>query len=789
MPNVQCHHCGQMFPKAQRRKGRCHYCYGNAGYCRDCAWWELGPLPAQAGLPPALRPTNRRTGLSTISCFGAPPNQPADPQGVNLLTQMRHDCGLIDYQMTHHGFDADTGVHGHAYARDAGYGYATPGGAVANPAWNQAEPNAAPGLATWGGAVTNFDTLAPRLIDRFDALYMLDDGQHGGLEFNQMMRSLAVIFASAVERCQYVNDIYVHRRDAPTIAARHLDVCFTHGGNVFYVPTVEQAPARHALALAAVFEHVLLGKMSLSTAYFTIRDATGGGTLARRTIKLAAIVLHVFYAERPLDVVPNGANFNPERAHGYFTAESKRRLLSTSGNSWSDRAKNIWGALYAAFANGAHVPAGRGPTNDVRVRFPDANVQGHATLSPLQKYYLQSHPKMDATGLNVPNASPCELAVRERVISRLKAIARAGAVDPAYTGGGGPFANYQGQNNNALIEVLLDQILDDMNSEEYWFETSLGSYPLEHIYLPNQPAFYIKNQAELWTFQVNWEHVFPDCANVPNQTFTGFRMLPHMLAYQTDGRQNAKRWYIDWRNDKDQYLYDGFQFSFPDRPAFTNYSTAPRAPEPNTNYGNHQVVWSSDLRHRSVIGVGDKGVVYRSRLLLLQDLLCDIPMATGEAHGAADKALLVQRIFTHLALKVPAPGGPQVALGNWLAALVGRWNVLDHPVGMDSMQRVILQDRFNQPLTSIFECHVFGQMQIDRDAWALTLAKGAISPGNTDAGAPTDAWVGNVAALGGKPYVVTQYRAMLGGVAAPRNLTPLVLTNNAPILTQIGRAP
>jgi hypothetical protein len=771
MATFTCHHCGNVFNTTQRRKGSCRFCYGTkVSYCRDCAWWELGPLPAMSNLPDELRTSPSQSKGLVSRCMGKPPRT-VDPHGTDLISDMRNACGLFDYQMAYGGFDADHQAggptHGHGYDADDGYDYTNvPAQRDSDPELNVPEPVRAPGLLSGNvlsetPTIIPFSRLATAAVDKYDELYRRRESNPEAIAYNRMMRTLILIYFSAQERCGYINDICVHRHDAPRIAAKHLAICFS-GGSPVFVPPADRQTSGKALELM-VIEQLLKDKISLANAYFMLRKIVSDDAEGLEIIKMNLIILHVFMAVKPLDVIPNGTNFGPQNAHGYLTADIKGKILQENGTQFRDDAKKKIASLYSCFQHGAAFPAGG------RIRFADANINGLGTIQQEHKNYLQSMPKMDHTGVALANVSPCEKAVRSRIITRLKKIASQCTVEPAYQNVGEPFENFEQCKNDDDLSTLLDTIIEDMNSGKFWVETTSWDPLFSQYYISstNRANFCVLNQYQTARRDINWQHVFPDCANTPNATAPGTRHLPHMLAYVRDGRQNAKQWYMDWRNDKDQYLYDCFNFTVDERPTFANYSALCRAPEPNYQYGRHQIVWNSNVLDRSVISPGDKGVAYRSKLLLLQDLLCRVPLATGEYIADEDKAKLLQEILQGLLSH----------------GYIDRWDVLDLTGNVDSNQRVIRQPIHTRGTITLFECHIFGDMLLERDAFALTLSKGGMDPGHADGANP--AWIDTIRGYGAG-YHVTVFRSDPLSQVPRHQQIPGVLTSNRHI-TQVNR--
>jgi hypothetical protein len=159
---------------------------------------------------------------------------------------------------------------------------------------------------------------------------------------------------------------------------------------------------------------------------------------------------------------------------------------------------------------------------------------------------------------------------------------------------------------DALIEVMQKDLYVDQ-----CFDDSLARLLITRNDVVPKAWFPLKLQAK------RWSEIFPDCGF---DTSTVHCLDEHYAVLTGSSPRGSH--YVDWRNHKDLWLYDGFQIDARRRPLFCALSVQPIVPEPNPNYGSHTLLFKrSTTRHRSIHTFGDKQQPRRSMLLLLDDIL------------------------------------------------------------------------------------------------------------------------------------------------------------------------
>jgi hypothetical protein len=163
------------------------------------------------------------------------------------------------------------------------------------------------------------------------------------------------------------------------------------------------------------------------------------------------------------------------------------------------------------------------------------------------------------------------------------------------------------------IEDVTDRLIDTMQNHLYvdqCFDDVLARLITSNAGIIPRAWFPLKLQAKPYT------EIFPDC-NFDNSTV--YCLNEHYAAITGSSPRGSH--YVDWRNHKDLWLYDGFQIDARRRPLFCSLSVQPIVPEPNPNYGRHTLLFKrSTTRHRSIHTFGDKQQPRRSMLLLLDDI-------------------------------------------------------------------------------------------------------------------------------------------------------------------------
>jgi hypothetical protein len=394
---ANCHLCGAGDANKVPHRGdfKCPYCHATKGsdgtklhYCRKCAWWEIGPLPA--AIPEELEGED-----------APPPEDEAvgEPQDVPLI---KTPCATDrpSWKWTRHKLNDNR----KALFKDLKKKCDLVKGQLGNEAWKTAVNEAC------------------KLYD-----YLYFDRKATGVNAEAakkkrtMVHTLIVVYLSAYERCKKYKedtDKYIHRHDAPGFAAKHLGRCFFDGEGTL-IPTGKQELCKKVLG-SEIIERYLKGKLSVAQAHQHYRNLGLALAQGQEWFQLSTMVYHCCTGRRVPDA-PKGT-FNPVRAHGYLSKAHKDELYGADPNNertvvqaaqlplLQNAIKDKLGTLYATLG-WSDVPAGN--------RFPDGDVDGIDDLQALQKAYLQSMPKFDHTGDGKAGAPECEKNVRKRVLHRL----------------------------------------------------------------------------------------------------------------------------------------------------------------------------------------------------------------------------------------------------------------------------------------------------------------------------------------------------------------------------------
>jgi hypothetical protein len=178
------------------------------------------------------------------------------------------------------------------------------------------------------------------------------------------------------------------------------------------------------------------------------------------------------------------------------------------------------------------------------------------------------------------------------------------------------------------VEQVTDDLIESMQNRLYvdqCFDDVLARLITSNTGIIPRAWFPLKLQAKPWT------EIFPDCGFDGSTVY----VLDEHYAAITGSSPRGSH-YVDWRNHKDLWLYDGFQIDARRRPLFCSLSVQPIVPEPNTNYGRHALLFKrSTTRHRSIHTFGDKQQPRRSMLLLLDDLFYERKKKDGSAGQTA----------------------------------------------------------------------------------------------------------------------------------------------------------
>ena len=201
------------------------------------------------------------------------------------------------------------------------------------------------------------------------------------------------------------------------------------------------------------------------------------------------------------------------------------------------------------------------------------------------------------------------------------------------------------------------------------------------------------------TVDVALSRVFPACGFGVGDTFRS--VTDHYVA--TVGSSPRGAHYMDWRNHKDHWLYDGFDIPPARRPVFASLSMQPSFPEPNIIYGGHALFYKrTAINSRCIFNFGDKQQPRRSMLLLLDDLLFERKKKDSDAgQPATGRNKVVEDLLRR---------HDRLTLDDPLATVAQRWEravtgttVPYHPFGGDFL----------------IECQIFGPIDLDTDAWGF----------------------------------------------------------------------
>lgn len=681
-----CHQCGKALGETNRTAETCSYCFAkNVSLCPECAWWEIDPIPAPAGAPFLTEAAESRRDQLVQPCGEDQERTKKRERKLKkrreqTLKDMAKVCKLIQAQVKDKAFKA---------------------GALA-------------------------------ACEVYDAVYHDDsaDGPDAQAE-QRMLHTLIVLHLSAAEKCKgYVSDsrydeaaydprnrpeppdpsTLLHRHDAPLFAQRHLQTCFSTAGDPPFIPLGRR---RHAFAAIGtkVIERLLREKVNISKAHRTLhglRGEMGFNTDDLRTVlEIATKIYHACTAAAAPDASPG--NFDPRRAHGWLLDTHKAQIIQGGTRAFTESAKNRIGTLFASCQIAETAPVHR---------WPDVAIQGLALegLTDLHKQFLQSLPGFDHTGADHDShASPCEEEVRRRVQYRIKELL---SVDPAPDGMEEIFRRFvaDGKIDGDGPEKLLDAIVDTIKGRTCWFESSSNETVLK-LYLDSLRAgsdsFALANETLLRKWEVQWAEVLDQCPKSnPGSTagsFVGMRFHPLDLAGAKDSRQDSKDWYLDWRHDKDEVIYDCHDFPLEDLPNFTSLTFWPKAPEPNMTYGAHMTVWRPNLFDRAVFTVGDWGHPRRSIMLLLQDLISNGKRKDGSDYSSMSqrkKLMTFQRILLFVNERLLHPIAAELDTLNGL---------FDDAIGTDERFKGDKPGMSTDYIEAI-EAHLLGPVVLRRDA-------------------------------------------------------------------------
>lgn len=272
----------------------------------------------------------------------------------------------------------------------------------------------------------------------------------------------------------------------------------------------------------------------------------------------------------------------------------------------------------------------------------------------------------------------------------------------------------------AAMDTLLDALVQDIRDGGHWIEHTSKDGLFSA--LAHNKDLFLKTETYDAQQAIDWADVLALCPEGnPGGTggsFTGMDYDVTRVQGRTDGRENAWPWYMDWRVEKDRFLYDYNDLPPRELSNFASFTLwrYDECPSPYQTYGHHMIVLDPHVINldRAVITMGDKGHPRRSALLLLQDLLCKAKDKYGNDPPAAPV-----RMETLLRLIVHAGHRPQPVPDT--AGLRRHYkNLVTYHAWKD-----FRPDRFPAAMTQmlpVLEMHVFGPLR-PADALALYVAR------------------------------------------------------------------
>jgi hypothetical protein len=384
-----CHQCNKD-TGTDGRSGDCKVCYSKGvDFCQKCAMWELGPVDADVDLAAALRKAktdlsvqrqDRDKPKSSVSKIGD------EPLACDLFfATMETVCPFFKDQLTN--------------AQATLYG-------------------------------KQFKVYSCDVLDKFRDLYKT-------CKFDRLaLQVLIVMFLSSQERvqCRTSKDANgesssahakpVKRWQTRTIAKNHLA---NHLGEVetAFGKTIRDIVERPAWQLALGsddLELFLKGFKHPTLAAIDLLAAAGSVEVAREALEVFVIVYHALTATRPRATVKahwstKEASFTAKEALGFLSEDHFVHLYGdvSTAAAFSDettaRIERLWNVLGDGSSKN-ELPA--------HPRYPDGTISGNGLLDDPEKAYLQYLPTFDHPHAQRASRTPCEIAVRTRVLATLK---------------------------------------------------------------------------------------------------------------------------------------------------------------------------------------------------------------------------------------------------------------------------------------------------------------------------------------------------------------------------------
>ncbi|MBZ5712964.1 hypothetical protein [Nannocystis pusilla] len=456
-------------------------------------------------------------------------------------------------------------------------------------------------------------------------------------------------------------------------------------------------------------EYFLKGFKSPTLTAIDLLAHAGGWQRAREILEIATILYHVRLAARPQSAwaghwSASASGFLPGEALGYVSAAHFTALFGNVevADGFCDAAQYELDRLWTVL----HDPGRAANQLPQHPRFPDQNVQNENLLDAVEKRYLQYLPTFDHLRAQKAQRSACETVVRRRVVHKLTALLHAHPTPDRPNPDPEPDEPEDPPDSGCSrrdVSRFVDKVLVAMQHDfliDQCFDTGLTKHLIDEA--AQNRAVEPKGFFPLSLQAIDWDEVFPADGFAQGHSFLGLRR--HYAAI--DGTSARPAHYLDWRNHKDRWLYDCFPIDPQRRPLFASLAVHPIVPEPNNNYGHHFLLYdSAQVRHRRIICFGDKQQPRRSMLLLLDDLLYGHTKKDGDGPQAASSRLKVlERVLRRVC---------------WLHS--DEHDDIEDDLE-EQLERSCTGTKLDYPEGDfLFECQIFGGVDLVRDATALVV--------------------------------------------------------------------
>ncbi|MGL1935399.1 MAG: hypothetical protein OCD01_10275 [Fibrobacterales bacterium] len=339
--------------------------------CRDCAWWLFGPRYSAANVDPALLNPEDEAPLDE-PVRPCPDRQEARENGKEeLIDALKNVCGLTKHQCKKENLETEMS-------------------------------------AAW------------KFWDESFGFNRSDD-------YARMAYTLIAVYLGAEKRCNGHSGGYFHLFDAPKIARKHLETCFTGGGKTF-IPAGRDERAQASLHYIELLDRLFRDKITLSHAYrlsMLFIETASNNLDRKKLLKAAEMACEIFISccgsAEPIDF--GNINFKPLGAPGYITADDIKNIVKVDSKAMSDRALSKISSLLTTLEkiNPANLPK-RPHYVSLQAQANDKQALEALDLEDNQVDYFQSLPKMDSIGQDATTLTECERNVRERVSRKMYAL-------------------------------------------------------------------------------------------------------------------------------------------------------------------------------------------------------------------------------------------------------------------------------------------------------------------------------------------------------------------------------